>query len=335
MDRKKKKKSLVQNQTNAVIFKIHLDGFAHRRYFRDVVSGIEYLHSQGIIHHDLKPENLMVTGDDRIKIGDFGVSLIASDDGDDTVQEVPGTPAFVAPECIKGSFHGKGADVWSLGVCLYQFVTGFVPFFAETSPDIFDLILTKEPEYPSDLPAALVNLLKGILKKDPAERLTLAEIKVDPWVTKGGADPLVTAAGELVEVTESEVNNAVATGVGILLKEAQNMMEERIFEPNDLIIRKGDDGHEMYFIEEGECHVLSDDGSKVLATRKQGVFIGEMALLISAKRTATVRAATRVRALALSKANLDKILSKDESSRKMLIETAKLRQEELKRYDEV
>ncbi len=304
-----------------------------RSYFRDVVTGLEYLHSQNIIHHDLKPENLLVTADDRIKIGDFGVSLLAADDGDDTLSEVPGTPAFVAPECIKGAFHGKMADVWSMGICLYQFVTGTVPFLADNSPEIFEKITNDEPVFPPDLPESLTELLRGILTKNPAERMTLDAVKEHAWVTKHGSEPLITTVPALLEVTEAEVEGAVSMGAGLLLKEAQSMMEARTYQPGDFLIKKGEVGLEMYFIDEGECHVLSEDGDKVVATRKAGAFIGEMALLISAVRTASVRAATEMRVLVLSKANLDKILSTDESSRQMLLETAKLREQELKKYN--
>eukprot|EP00162_Nutomonas_longa_P012773 comp21258_c0_seq1/m.45452 comp21258_c0_seq1/g.45452 ORF comp21258_c0_seq1/g.45452 comp21258_c0_seq1/m.45452 type:complete len:454 (-) comp21258_c0_seq1:640-2001(-) len=304
-----------------------------RSYFRDVVLGLEYLHSQNIIHHDLKPENLLVTSDDRIKIGDFGVSLITSDDGDDTTMEIPGTPAFVAPECIAGAFHGKMADIWSLGVCLYQFVTGDTPFKGSNSIEMFENISSQTEEYPSHLPELLVDLLKRLLTKDPETRASLHDIKQHAWVTKHGAEPFdESMLPALVEVTEAEVNNAVS--LSGKLKMMKNVLVERHYMPGEYIMRKGELGTEMYFIDEGECHVLNDNESSVVASRKAGAFIGEMALVLSKNRTASVRAATNVKVFVLSRENLEEMLKTDEQTKKLLIETAKMRERELEKYQE-
>jgi serine/threonine protein kinase len=98
------------------------------KYFRDLVNGVDYLHSHKIIHRDIKPSNLLLSNNNQIKIADFGVSN--EFDGDDAViSNSLGTPAFMPPESITEnsmSWLGKPMDVWSMGITLYSFVFGKV-----------------------------------------------------------------------------------------------------------------------------------------------------------------------------------------------------------------
>jgi [calcium/calmodulin-dependent protein kinase] kinase len=164
-----------------------------RRYFRDLIKGLEYLHSQNVIHRDIKPENLLLTRNGEIKIGDFGVSDLMQD-GNDMVINTAGSAAFMAPEMVAGNgfFHGKLADIWSCGVTLYMFVTGRCPFWADTVPAIYEQILSNYLTFPEKAPlsADVRHLLDMLLQKDPEKRLTIAQIKKHPWVTKKGAWPM-------------------------------------------------------------------------------------------------------------------------------------------------
>ena len=104
-----------------------------RKYFRDIVTGLHYLHAQGIAHRDLKPENLLLDSENRAKLSDFGVSTVT--EGELAVAK--GTPAFMAPEVLLGDvYDGYRADVWSLGATLYQFVTGHPPFQAKNEIEV-------------------------------------------------------------------------------------------------------------------------------------------------------------------------------------------------------
>ncbi|KAJ7538487.1 hypothetical protein O6H91_11G050300 [Diphasiastrum complanatum] len=155
-----------------------------RKYFRDAASGLMYLHSRNIVHGDIKPENLLISSDGQIKIGDFSVSR-TFENNNDLLRRSPGTPVFTAPECCLGStYHGKAADIWALGVTLYCMVLGNYPFVGESLQDTYDKIVHSHLYLPEDLNADLRNLLEGLLCKDPLQRMKLDAVACHPWVVK-------------------------------------------------------------------------------------------------------------------------------------------------------
>ncbi|KAI8993201.1 kinase-like domain-containing protein [Pilobolus umbonatus] len=197
-----------------------------RRYFRDIVSGLDYLHYQGIIHRDIKPANLLLDHNHVVKISDFGVSyyneLLAEDNSgiqatDDMINridrelaETAGTPAFFAPElCCAGDMPAtqstqhprkpritKAIDVWALGVTLYCFIFGRCPFIASTEFELFDTIPTQPLTFPSEegLDDSLKDLLQQLLTKNPEDRITLDRVKHHPWVTADLTNPAIWIA---------------------------------------------------------------------------------------------------------------------------------------------
>uniref|UniRef100_A0A1I8ITF9 calcium/calmodulin-dependent protein kinase n=1 Tax=Macrostomum lignano TaxID=282301 RepID=A0A1I8ITF9_9PLAT len=164
-----------------------------RAYFRDTLLGLEYLHFQKIIHRDIKPSNLLLTKDGRIKIADFGVSNEFS--GEDLfLSGTAGSPAFLAPECVREDqqrrrFSGRATDIWALGVTLYCFLYGRVPFDREPRLALYHSIVHDQPNFPScqtPISAEAVHLMRRAMDKDPETRITLPEIKSHPWVTEFG-----------------------------------------------------------------------------------------------------------------------------------------------------
>ncbi|XP_054649781.1 calcium/calmodulin-dependent protein kinase kinase 1b isoform X2 [Dunckerocampus dactyliophorus] len=186
-----------------------------RFYFRDVVLGIEYLHYHKIIHRDIKPSNLLLGDDDHVKIADFGVSN-EFDGTDALLSSSAGTPAFMAPETMteqEQGFSGKALDVWAMGVTLYCFVYGKCPFYDEYIVSLHNKIKNKPVEFPEIPPISvdLKLLIEKMLDKNPETRITIPEIKLNPWVTEGGANPLPLEEEHCtaVDVTEEEVQNSV------------------------------------------------------------------------------------------------------------------------------
>ncbi|XP_017271748.1 calcium/calmodulin-dependent protein kinase kinase 1b isoform X1 [Kryptolebias marmoratus] len=186
-----------------------------RFHFRDVVLGIEYLHYHKIVHRDIKPSNLLLGDDGRVKIADFGVSN-EFEGSDALLSSSAGTPAFMAPETMseqQQSFSGKALDVWAMGVTLYCFVFGKCPFYDEYIVSLHNKIRSKPVEFPETLPISneLKDLIEKMLDKNPATRITLPEIKLHPWVTESGSNPLPLEEEHCtaVEVTDEEVQNSV------------------------------------------------------------------------------------------------------------------------------
>lgn len=155
-----------------------------RKYLRDIVSGLIYLHSHNIVHLDIKPQNLLVSHDGNVKIADFSVSQAFEGDNDE-LRRSPGTPVITAPECCLGlTYRGKAADTWAVGVTLYYMVMGCFPFMGETLQDQYDKIVNDPLRLPDDLNPQLQNLLEGLLCKDPKQRMTLDAVAQHPWVTR-------------------------------------------------------------------------------------------------------------------------------------------------------
>ncbi|KAJ4970304.1 hypothetical protein NE237_003403 [Protea cynaroides] len=155
-----------------------------RKYLRDVVAGLMYLHDHNIVHGDIKPDNLLGTSTGTVKIGDFSVSQVFEDDNDE-LRRSPGTPVFTAPECCLGlTYHGKAADTWAVGVTLYCMVVGQYPFLGETLQDTYDKIVNNPLLIPEGINPQLRNLLEGLLCKDPNQRLTLDAVARHSWVVE-------------------------------------------------------------------------------------------------------------------------------------------------------
>ncbi|KAF5887718.1 calcium/calmodulin-dependent protein kinase kinase 1 isoform X1, partial [Clarias magur] len=193
----------------------HLTEEQARLYFRDIVLGIEYLHYQKIVHRDIKPSNLLLGDDGHVKIADFGVSN-QFEGNDALLSSTAGTPAFMAPETLsdnRKSFSGKALDVWAMGVTLYCFVFGKCPFIDEYILALHNKIRSKSVEFPETpvVSEGLKNLLLQMLDKNPDSRITIPQIKLDPWVTQDGTDPLPLEEEHcsVVEVTEEEIQNSI------------------------------------------------------------------------------------------------------------------------------
>jgi len=159
-----------------------------RVYWRQLLSGLEYVHSQKICHRDLKLENLLLDPNDVLKISDFGLSVLRQEyHNHRELIAIAGTPNYIAPEIIAGrGYDGFMADIWSAGVCLYGMLAGYLPF--HTGDDVrklFKIISRGELTYPDRFDDDVVDLLTGIFKTNPADRFTLQDCLAHPWTNDG------------------------------------------------------------------------------------------------------------------------------------------------------
>jgi len=143
----------------------------------EVATALAVAHRKGVIHGDVKPANILVTEDERIKLTDFGMARLASRDSKDT--PLLGSPAYWCPEQIVGKSQDARSDIFSLGVVMYEMVTGHRPFDADSLQGICAKILSSTPLPPShanpSVPAAFNELIASCLEKDPARRCASAE----------------------------------------------------------------------------------------------------------------------------------------------------------------
>jgi [calcium/calmodulin-dependent protein kinase] kinase len=139
------------------------------------------VHSQGVVHRDIKPDNLLLTEDDVLKIVDFGVSEMFQKSDDMRTSKSAGSPAFLPPElCVAkhGDVSGKAADIWSMGVSLYCLRYGRIPFERDGVLGMYEAIKTEIPKLPADENPDFLDLMGRLLEKDPEKRITMAELRV-------------------------------------------------------------------------------------------------------------------------------------------------------------
>jgi hypothetical protein len=155
-----------------------------RRYFCELISALDYLHNVKLIaHRDLKAENVMLDRNDNIRLIDFGLSNSFTK-GHPTLRTACGSPAYAAPEMIKGCSYTKAADMWSAGILLYAMVAGHLPYDDENIQTLLHKVLAEEVEYPPTMSRSLVDMLKRLLAKNPAVRITIDRLKEHPWFSQ-------------------------------------------------------------------------------------------------------------------------------------------------------
>eukprot|EP00343_Euplotes_focardii_P004831 CAMPEP_0205807418 /NCGR_PEP_ID=MMETSP0205-20121125/11148_1 /ASSEMBLY_ACC=CAM_ASM_000278 /TAXON_ID=36767 /ORGANISM="Euplotes focardii, Strain TN1" /LENGTH=251 /DNA_ID=CAMNT_0053081629 /DNA_START=216 /DNA_END=969 /DNA_ORIENTATION=- len=160
-----------------------------RNILYDTIDGLLYLHDIGIMHRDIKPQNLLMTKDNRVKICDFGVATKVKSKEEDTLKNTEGTYHFMPPECWNyevREFSGVKADIWALGVTLFALVYNKMPFWADSELELSNVILNDEADFNQEREVSLElkQLLQKLLEKDPSKRPHLQDLlDNDPFLS--------------------------------------------------------------------------------------------------------------------------------------------------------
>lgn len=131
-----------------------------------------YLHQNGIVYRDVKPENILLDMNGHLLMSDFGLSK-PNMEGDVIAHSFCGSPEYMAPEMLLKSGHNYLVDCYCLGALLYELVTGLPPFYSYNTQEIYDSILSEDIKFPPDvaISAPLKNLIRGLLVKEPTKRI--------------------------------------------------------------------------------------------------------------------------------------------------------------------
>ena len=209
--------------------------------YRQIILGIKYMHQQGIVHRDIKLENILIDLNNNIKICDFGIGRVLSSPAQPLFDQC-GTPMYIAPEILLCSkekgYKGFPVDIWSSGIVLYILLSGTLPFsFKNSSSSLSESnesnlsednnnntelqysIINKEPKEIENISKEAEDLLKKILKKNPEKRITCEEILNHPWM-KGISDN-----NKYHLFTKAEINVLSKTYVDYRKDENENLKE--------------------------------------------------------------------------------------------------------------
>ncbi|KAH7290833.1 hypothetical protein KP509_30G066300 [Ceratopteris richardii] len=164
-----------------------LDENEARRYFQQLIHGVDYCHSRGVYHRDLKPENILLDAKDNIKISDFGLSALSQQRRDDGLFHTTcGTPSYVAPEVMdEKGYEGAPADLWSCGVILYVLLAGSLPFNGSSPSNLYQKMQKSVMDFPPDFPVGPRELIKRLLDPNPKCRMTIQGVQENEWFQVG------------------------------------------------------------------------------------------------------------------------------------------------------
>ncbi|GHH13503.1 serine/threonine-protein kinase [Streptomyces lanatus] len=179
----------------------------------EVLGALEAAHAAGILHRDVKPDNVLLGRHDRVVLTDFGIAQIEGETNLTDTGGFVGSPEYIAPERVLGQRPGPASDLWSLGVVLYAATEGVSPFRRSNTPATLQSVLNAVPAAPASAQGPLAEAINGLLQKDAARRPNAAQTRA---LLEQAANPPVQAATQVVRIPES-VKRGIRLGPKALL----------------------------------------------------------------------------------------------------------------------
>lgn len=268
-----------------------------------ICKALDYAHQSGIIHRDIKPANILLTDDSDIKISDFGAAL--SMHTDTTQISGIGSPAYMSPEQLNESSLTHQTDMFSLGVVIYQLLTGHLPYKGSTGFGMVNQILNVDADPPSthrpEIPARIDEIVLTALRKEPARRFATWDAFAQELA--GVFGNLELAGGSVPDAEKFSTLRRLEffkQFSDVDLWQVLRIAEWAKYAPGDMIIREGDVGTAFFVLVGGEVKVIKQ--SKILNILRVGECFGEMSYIGSRKhpRTASVTAVDAVTVVKVS-----------------------------------
>ncbi|ORY96938.1 hypothetical protein BCR43DRAFT_474942 [Syncephalastrum racemosum] len=177
-----------------------------RKYFQQIIFGLDYCHRHLICHRDLKPENLLLDKDKNIKIADFGMASLQPTGS--LLETSCGSPHYASPEIVTGiPYNGAASDIWSCGIILYALLCGHLPFDDDNIRELLNKVKVGKYKMPDHISDGARDLIRRILVVHPGKRLTMKEVQDHPWFM---ADPPENPSILPDPPTASEIGRPVA-----------------------------------------------------------------------------------------------------------------------------
>jgi serine/threonine protein kinase len=241
---------------------------------------LDYAQRHGIIHRDVKPANVLQSKDGVVKISDFGAAFNA--EADTTQVSGVGSPAYMSPEQVRNLSLTHQTDIFSLGVVLYQLLTGRLPFKGSSNYGVVQQILNTEPPAPSsinkEVPWYVDNIVKRALQKKPQDRYSTWDDFAQDLVDAAGIH--AQARHEIPDGQKFETLKKLPFFVHFSdaeLWEVVRISEWARHAPGTILLKEDTIGRSFYLLAQGEARITKNQ--KILATLKAGDCVGEMAYL--------------------------------------------------------
>jgi len=261
-----------------------------------VAKALHYAHGRGVVHRDIKPSNIMLTMDNDVRIIDFGIAMVNSADVS-TIEGIAGSPSYMAPEQIESKEITARTDIFSLGVVLYELLTGKRPFVASSLSKLLHQIVysTPIPMYSvrSDVPEILEDITMKALQKDPNRRfksgLEFAAELTNAFQHLNDQEDILTQQERFNQLRRLKFFHDFSYPE---IWEVMRASTWEIYEEDREIVKEGEMDDTFYIIVEGEVSVMS--GTRMVGQLKAGDGFGEAGYLEHGRRSATIMAKTKV-----------------------------------------